>query len=254
MTDPGSPLEATARELGAQVVLADPEVGGRYSALDRVRPGAGGAGRGQRGRTARPGRGAVATAWAGEDDNPALALGAALGAAALAGRDKLVLVDDGTGISGLGDWAEQLIAESTGKNGKGILPVVVETPTAPGSTGDGRAHRHHGRRAGTGQVPGGGAMPHVTVNGPLGAQFLVWEVATAFAGRLLGINPFDQPNVTESKRTPEDPRRRAARRRTPPFVDGPIEGYAANARRCHHAGRCAVAGWSIRSARAATSP
>ena len=70
--------------------------------------------------------------WPAHEDNPALALGAALGAAALAGRDKVALVDDGTGIVGLGDWAEQLIAESTGKDGAGILPVVVETPDQPG--------------------------------------------------------------------------------------------------------------------------
>jgi glucose-6-phosphate isomerase len=109
VTDPGSPLEATARELGAHVVLADPDVGGRYSALTAF--------------------GLVPTALAGVDvaelldqaealsrglgddgDNPALALGAALGAAAGAGRDKVALIDDGSGITGLGDWAEQLIA------------------------------------------------------------------------------------------------------------------------------------------------
>ena len=159
VTDPGSPLETTAREMGAHVVLADPDVGGRYCALTAF--------------------GLVPAALAGVDvaelldqaeefarsarpatsDNPALALGAALGAAATAGRDKVALVDDGTGIIGLGDWAEQLIAESTGKEGTGILPVVVETPTSARRHRRRRAHRHHRRRAGAGAVPGSGVGP-----------------------------------------------------------------------------------------------
>jgi glucose-6-phosphate isomerase len=198
VTDPGSPLETTAREMGAHLVLADPDVGGRYSALTAF--------------------GLVPAALAGVDVaelldqaeefarslgdvtvNPSLALGAALGAAATAGRDKVALVDDGTGISGLGDWAEQLLAESTGKEGVGILPVVVETPTAPGATGPDVLTVTIGGALAPVEVPGGGVRPDVSVNGPLGAQFLAWEAATAFAGRVLGINPFDQPNVTESK-------------------------------------------------------
>jgi glucose-6-phosphate isomerase len=103
-------------------------------------------------------------------------------------------------ITGLGDWAEQLIAESTGKGGTGILPVVVETPTSPGATGDDVLTVTLGGAPAPASMPGSGVAPHVAVNGPLGAQFLIWEAATAFAGRLLGINPFDQPNVTESKR------------------------------------------------------
>ncbi len=199
VTDPGSPLEATAREMNAAVVLADPDVGGRYSALTAF--------------------GLVPTALAGVDvaelldqaealyatlceekDNPSLALGVALGAAAVNdGRDKVALIDDGTGITGLGDWAEQLIAESTGKLGRGILPVVVESPTAPGITGEDVLTVTTGGALALDVVPGGGAVPHLAVNGPLGAQFLAWEYATAVAGRILGINPFDQPNVAESK-------------------------------------------------------
>ena len=217
VTDPGSPLEMTAREIGMHLVLADPDVGGRYSALtafglvpaalagvkvaellDQAE---------ELGRTHRQRRGT----------NPALALGAALGAAAAAGRDKLALVDDGTGITGLGDWVEQLVAESTGKDGTGILPVVVETPTAPGATGDDVLTVTVGGALPPAEMPGRGVEPHVAVNGPLGAQFLVWEAATAFAGRLLGINPFDQPNVTESKEnTQQILDRRACRRRRRP--------------------------------------
>ncbi|GIH18294.1 glucose-6-phosphate isomerase [Rugosimonospora africana] len=199
VTDPGSPLEAVATEMGAALLLADPDVGGRYSALTAF--------------------GLVPTALAGVDvaelldqaealfaslgqdeNNPALALGVALGGAAVNdGRDKVTLIDDGTGINGLGDWAEQLIAESTGKEGKGILPVVVESPDAPGATGEDVLTACVGGALAPGVVPGGGVAPHVAVNGPLGAQFLTWEYATAIAGRILGIDPFDQPNVTESK-------------------------------------------------------
>jgi glucose-6-phosphate isomerase len=191
VTDPGSPLEATAREAGYRVVLADPDVGGRYSALTAF--------------------GLVPSALAGADvarlldeaadlsaslrqpyDNPSLALGAALGASALRGRDKLVIADHESGISGFGDWAEQLIAESTGKQGKGILPVVVEGVGAPGfENADDVRRVVVGRRA--------EEEAELSVSGPLGAQFLAWEYATAVAGRVIGINPFDQPNVQESK-------------------------------------------------------
>ncbi|GAA0935532.1 glucose-6-phosphate isomerase [Actinocorallia libanotica] len=189
ITDPGSPLENTARQAGYHVVLADPDVGGRYSALSAF--------------------GLVPSALAGADvgrlldeaaeltpalrqpyDNPGLALGAALGAAAAGGHDKLLLADAGSGITGFGDWAEQLIAESTGKEGKGILPVVLEGVDAPGFAPSPDAR---------GAVLGSYDASAITVRGPLGAQFLLWEYATAVAGRVLGINPFDQPNVQESK-------------------------------------------------------
>jgi glucose-6-phosphate isomerase len=124
-------------------------------------------------------------------------------------RDKLVLVDDGSGIPGFADWAEQLIAESTGKDGTGVLPVVV------GSTADpevalpprdvtvvrlGPEADDVPEDAGSteGEAVAGGS--DVTVAGPLGAQLLLWEAATAVAGRLLGINPFDQPDVESAKK------------------------------------------------------
>ncbi|MEN3304010.1 MAG: glucose-6-phosphate isomerase [Micromonosporaceae bacterium] len=225
VTDPGSPLEAVAVEMGATVILADPEVGGRYSALTAF--------------------GLVPAALAGVDvaelldqaealfgtldgdkDNPGLALGAALGAAAVTdGRDKVALVDDGTGITGLGDWAEQLIAESTGKEGKGILPVVVESPEAPGAAAVDVLTVTTGGALAPGGVPGGGITPHLAVNGPLGAQFLAWEFATAIAGRVLGVNPFDQPNVTESKENTQHILASGPPEETPSFVDGAIVGY-----------------------------
>ncbi len=192
VTDPGSPLSETAAAMGARAVfLADPNVGGRYSALSAF--------------------GLVPAALAGVDvaplldeaaelaeqlaspGNPALELGIALGGAFRSGRDKVALADGpGTPIQGFGDWAEQLIAESTGKEGRGILPVVLESVDAPGAEGEDVLLA----------VVGNGApaqQPSIGVTGPLGAQFLGWEYATAVAGRVLGINPFDQPNVTESK-------------------------------------------------------
>jgi glucose-6-phosphate isomerase len=225
VTDPGSPLEKVARDAGMHLVLADPDVGGRYSALTAF--------------------GLVPAALAGvkvaelldqaeelartlgsdQAPNPAVALGAAMGAAANSGRDKLALVDDGTGISGLGDWIEQLVAESTGKDGKGILPVVVEDPTAPGATGEDVLTVTIGGALPPAEVPGRGVRPDVSVNGPLGAQFLVWEAATALAGKLLGINPFDQPNVAESKENTNQILAEGLPAETPSFVDEAVEGY-----------------------------
>jgi glucose-6-phosphate isomerase len=190
VTDPGSPLEKIADEAGYHVVLADPDVGGRYSALTAfgLVP------------TALAGvdvsrlldeADSVASVLAGTSDNPGLALGAALGGYALAGHDKAVLADCGSGQAGFGDWAEQLVAESTGKDGRGILPVVVEGEDAPGFSPGPDVHL---------VALGDPARPVDTViSGPLGAQFLVWEYAVAVACRLLGVNPFDQPNVAESK-------------------------------------------------------
>lgn len=190
VTDPGSPLEAAARTAGYRVVLADPNVGGRYSALTAfglVPTALAGA---------DPARlldeaDAVAPALAGGSGNPGLELGAALGGYALAAHDKAVLADAGSGLPGFGDWAEQLIAESTGKHGHGILPVVVGGERSPGFSPGPDLHL-----VGLGRPSG---PVDTSVTGSLGAQFLVWEYAVAVAGRLLGINPFDQPNVAESK-------------------------------------------------------
>jgi glucose-6-phosphate isomerase len=190
VTDPGSPLEGLARQAGYQVLLADPAVGGRYSALTAfglVPAALAGA------DVARllDEADAVRPALAVDTGNPGLTLGAALGGYALAGHDKVVLADCGSGLAGFGDWAEQLIAESTGKHGRGILPVVVGSEDSPGFSPGPGIHL-----LGLGQPAG---PVDTSVTGPLGAQFLVWEYAVAVAGRLLGINPFDQPNVAESK-------------------------------------------------------
>ncbi|MGC4805933.1 glucose-6-phosphate isomerase [Micromonospora sp. DT233] len=225
VTDPGSPLEAVAAELGAVAVLADPQVGGRYSALTAfglVPAALAGAEVSELLDQAE----ALAGSLAGEADNPALALGAALAAAATSGRDTITLVDDGTGIEGLGDWIEQLLAESTGKTGLGLLPVVLESPDAPGGAGPDVLTVSHGGALAPGAVPGGWAAPDLAVNGPLGAHFLAWEYATALVGAVLGVNPFDQPNVAESKENTARLLASAPPPQPPSAVEGAIEVYA----------------------------
>ncbi|KAB8187356.1 glucose-6-phosphate isomerase [Microbispora catharanthi] len=212
VTDPGSPLERTAIEAGYPVVLADPNVGGRYSALTAfglVPSALAGADVTRLLDDAA----AVAPLLAQDEGNPGLELGALLGARALHGRDKLILRDAPSDITGLPDWIEQLIAESTGKEGKGILPVVG----AEAAEADDQFLVTIGPDSGT------------TVDGPLGAQFLVWEYATAVAGRVLGINPFDQPNVAESKENTTRILQEAGDgplpTGTPVLTDGPVEVY-----------------------------
>ncbi|MEU5567174.1 glucose-6-phosphate isomerase [Micromonospora musae] len=225
VTDPGSPLEETAAGMGAFTVLADPNVGGRYSALTAfgLVPSALA---GVEVSELLDQADALAATLTGDKDNPALALGAALGAAATDGRDKVALVSDGSGIDGLGDWAEQLIAESTGKSGVGILPVVVESPQSAGAKGADVLSVSYGGALAAGEVPGGGGDPDVAVNGPLGAQFLAWEYATAVAGAVLGIDPFNQPNVTESKENTNKILAEGLPAETPSFTEGAIEVYA----------------------------
>jgi hypothetical protein len=220
VTDPGSPLERTAAEMGARAVfLADPEVGGRYSALSAfglVPSALAGVDAGALLAEAEVVRGTLGA----EEGNPGLVLGAAIGAAWENGRDKLVIADDGSGIVGFGDWAEQLVAESTGKLGKGVLPVAVEAPNAPGTAGQDVVLATLGNpdspRAGT-----------IAVSGPLGGQLLAWEYATAVAGRVIGINPFDQPNVAESKDNTKRILAEGMPRAAPAFTAGAVQVFGA---------------------------
>nr|WP_281353396.1 hypothetical protein [Phytoactinopolyspora mesophila] len=197
VTDPGSALAEHAQSAGyRRLFLADPNVGGRYSALTAfglVPSGLAGADVAALLDEAA----AVADVLSSDSpDNPALVLAAAMaGDTDGAGprQDKVAIADAGSGITGFADWAEQLIAESTGKLGTGVLPVAASIadpeitnppadvlPVLIGSTAS---------------APDRGAV----VSGSLGAQFLLWEYATAIAGRLLGINPFDQPDVESAK-------------------------------------------------------
>ncbi|HEX5968069.1 MAG TPA: glucose-6-phosphate isomerase [Intrasporangium sp.] len=221
VTDPGSPLDGEARAKGYRVVNADPHVGGRYSALTAfglVPSGLAGVDVSALLDEAE----SVADLLAADDAaNPALRLGAALGGTDPL-RDKLALVDDGSGIHGFADWAEQLIAESTGKNGTGLLPVVVqseEDPEVQWPATDVLVARLVAADDETRP-----SSDSVRVGGTLGAQLLLWEAATAVAGRLLGINPFDQPDVESAKQAARELLDQGATQAGPPaFVDGAVE-------------------------------
>jgi glucose-6-phosphate isomerase len=214
VTDPESPFDKDATAAGYLVIKADPNVGGRYSALSAfglVPSGLAGADIGALLDGAAAARDALAT---DAPDNPAVCLGTALAAACGAGVDKLIL-RDASGI-GLGDWIEQLVAESTGKDGRGILPVVVPADHAVNfspNTADGFL------------VVTGGTEPPESFSGysaaieaDLGAQFLLWEAAVAVAGAGLGINPFDQPDVESAKQAARTFLTSAGTEVTPPDV------------------------------------
>ncbi|HEX7173533.1 MAG TPA: transaldolase [Candidatus Limnocylindria bacterium] len=211
ITDPGTALAdlARAQEFRA-IVTAPPDVGGRYSALTvfglvpAALTGVDVAGLLHRARSM-----ADACRVADAAQNPGLALGAFMGEAALAGRDKLTIATSPR-LAAFGDWAEQLIAESTGKAGLGIVPIVGEPLGDPGSYDDDRAFAvltladdpHEELRIGAQNlVDRGHPVLHIGLADALdvGAEFFRWEVATAVAGIVLGIDPFDQPNVQESK-------------------------------------------------------
>ncbi len=213
ITDPGTKLEQEAKETGfLRVFVNDPNIGGRYSALSYF--------------------GMVPAALAGYDvaaildrainamhanartvapqDAPGVRFGAAIGALAKLGRDKLTIVTH-PAIEAFGAWAEQLIAESTGKSGTGIVPIEGEPPGAPSAYGSDRVFVYVG--AGLPDAPAAiepwlsslAAAGHPVIRLAMsdaldiGEQFYLWEIATAAAGAVLGIDAFDQPNVQESK-------------------------------------------------------
>jgi transaldolase / glucose-6-phosphate isomerase len=211
ITDPGTDLAQQASDRGYRQVFSNqPDIGGRYSALSYF--------------------GLVPAALIGVDvgrlissalemeqacdhcvadmENPGVWLGGVIGALAREGRDKLTFVLSPE-VGSFGLWVEQLIAESTGKQGKGIVPIAGEELGAPDVYGNDRVFvairvgegggdqsRHLDDLAAAGH-------PLITIRlkdaYDLGGQFLLWEMATAIAGSVLGINPFDQPNVQESK-------------------------------------------------------
>jgi glucose-6-phosphate isomerase len=200
VTDPGSPLDVFARETGYRVFNADPNVGGRFSALTAFGLVPSGLAGVDISEILDEAQAASLECAIDHEDNPGLILGAAM-AMSVAHNPKLGLITDGTHLVGFPDWIEQLVAESTGKEGKGILPVVLDvvSPELTEKLGDVQvvrlvddAHAHHllahDRHEG-----------EILMSGTLGAMFLVWEYATSIAGRLLGINPFDQPDVESAK-------------------------------------------------------
>ena len=212
ITDPGSALEREARDDGFRAVLHGREtIGGRYSALSSfgMAPGAV-AGVDVVEMLERARRAALACGpRTPAAENPGLLLGAVLGVATLAGRDKLTLVAS-PGIADFGAWLEQLLAESTGKDGKGVIPVDAEPLGAPAAYGEDRlfAYLRLESEADPDQDTALDALeaeghPVVRIDLQerldLGTQFFVWQFATAVAGALLGVNPFDQPDVEASK-------------------------------------------------------
>ncbi|MGH2557097.1 MAG: glucose-6-phosphate isomerase [Actinomycetota bacterium] len=207
ITDPGTPLEALAAERGfRRTFLNPPDIGGRYSALSYfgLVPGAL-IGADLDGLLDRAASMADACAYGvPAADNPGAGIGAVIGEAALAGKDKLTLVLD-QHVRAFGHWLEQLIAESTGKEGKGIVPVEGEDLGEPGAYGPDRLFVGIGAdavRKGLEPIRDAGfPVVHLELEDAieLGREFFRWEFATAVAGAVLGINPFDQSNVQEAK-------------------------------------------------------
>jgi len=206
VTDPGSALGELARERGFREIFENrPDIGGRYSALSffGVVPAALA---GVDWRALVASADALAPSLGSEDPtvNAGLRLGAVLGAAVKAGRDKVTLLIDPR-IESFGLWLEQLLAESTGKHGTGTIPVADE-PLGPSDLyGDDRLFVAIGaveQEIGLDVLAGDGHPVVELAFGDatdLGAQVLLWEVATAVCGAVLGINPYDQPNVAEAK-------------------------------------------------------
>ena len=202
ITDPGSDLDARAADAGFRAVVhGHPDVGGRFSALTPFGLWPAtllGLDVGEHVASAR--RQLEASTSLDPDVNAGFALGATLAAAAKAGHDKLTLLLPGE-VAGLGLWIEQLVAESTGKHGVGILPVLGE---APGSAtfGDDRLVVALGDHPGTASLVEAG-VPVVPLpwSGPseVAGEVARWEIATAVACAMLGINAFDQPDVAAAK-------------------------------------------------------
>jgi glucose-6-phosphate isomerase len=210
ITDPGTSLALPHRLEPREQFLNPPDIGGRYSALTYV--------------------GLVPASLIGidldsllaagqamlglcrEPDaalNPALQLGLVMGGLAGAGRDKLTILADEP-ISSFGAWAEQLIAESTGKHGVGIVPVDLEPPRDPGAYGPDRVFvalsvsgEDGGDAARRAEALAAAGQPviRIELDDPIdiAGEMVRWEVATAIAGAVLGIDPFDQPNVEDAK-------------------------------------------------------
>jgi glucose-6-phosphate isomerase len=210
ITDPGSKMEQVAKADGFRhIFYGDPTIGGRFSALSNFGVVAATVAGLDTAKLLSEAAKAVASAKLEPAENPAVELGLILGSAANAGRDKITIFTSPE-IYDLGAWMEQLIAESTGKLGKGITPVDREAIGAPGIYGNDRIFAYI-RYAGTAdtsldaKVEALEAAGHPVVHFEIAdryeifGQFFTWEVATSVAGSLMGINPFNQPDVESAK-------------------------------------------------------
>jgi glucose-6-phosphate isomerase len=214
ITDPGSKMEQVAKNDGFRYIFyGDPQIGGRYSALSSFGVVAATVAGLKVGKLLDEAAKAVASAKQPIQNNPGVQLGLLLGSAANAGRDKITIFTSPE-IYDLGAWLEQLIAESTGKQGKGITPVDRETIGAPEVYGNDRvfayvrlkrtadASAQSDLDAKVAALEAAG-HPVVTVEiedlNEIFGQFFTWEVATAVAGSVMGINPFNQPDVESAK-------------------------------------------------------
>ncbi len=205
ITDPGSGLADTAAEHKfRKTFLNDPNIGGRYSALSYFGLVPGALLGMDLNKLLERARDAASNK---DEDTSGVRLGAIMGELALAGRDKLTLFLS-PAISSFGAWVEQLVAESTGKEGKGILPVVEEKTGAPSAYADDRLFvylRVAGDSSHDAEIKvltdAGHPLIQIELQDTydLGGEFFRWEIATVIAGRQLGINPFDQPNVESAK-------------------------------------------------------
>jgi glucose-6-phosphate isomerase len=245
ITDPGSKMEQVAKaDKFRHIFYGDPEIGGRYSALSNFGVVAATAAGLNTAKLLAEAAKAVASSKKAVAENPAVQLGLILGSAANAGRDKITIFASPE-IYDLGAWLEQLIAESTGKLGKGITPVDREVIAAPEVYGKDRIFAYI-RFAGSAdpsldaKVAALEAAGHPVVHFEIAdlyeifGQFFTWEVATAVAGSVMGINPFNQPDVESAKvetrsltsayeKTGKLPERKHV------LTDGGIEIYATDA-------------------------
>ena len=245
ITDPGSKMEQVAKVDGFRhIFYGDPEIGGRYSALSNFGVIAATVAGLDTPRLLAEAEKGVVQAKQPPAENPAVELGLILGTAANSGRDKITIFASPE-IHDLGAWLEQLIAESTGKVGKGITPVDREAIAAPAAYGNDRIFAYV-RLTGTSdasldaKVAALEAAGHPVVHFEVAdryevfGQFFTWEVATAVAGSVMGINPFNQPDVESAKvetralttkyeETGKLPERR------PVLTDGGIQLYATDA-------------------------
>lgn len=210
LTDPGTPLEVTAKNNNfRRLFTTQADVGGRYSVfthfgmLPAALLGVDVSEIAARGRAMERACGRDVLA----PSNPAVGLGVTMAEAALGGRDKLTLVA-GEQVAAFTLWVEQLVAESTGKQGKGIIPVIGEKLGVPGVYGSDRLFvvmrlvadetlRHWADE----MRDAGHPVKEIVLRESydLGGEFVRWEIATATAAAILGVNPFDEPNVTEAK-------------------------------------------------------